>query len=246
MTHSCDTITLSRQQGVFYLPMNQSCLRKAPAPRQNRQTVDRTGLLGINMKKGSGRIPDCHPGRKHCSKGLCKSCYDVLWRKENGERIREQRRKYWHENNEACNSYHRQWKANHRDKVRERARIYREGNSESLLEKHRKYNMENKDAINEKSRQYASLNPEKIIDQGLKQRYYITLKDYSDLFQKQNGVCAICGTPGGKKRLCVDHDHQTGKVRGLLCDNCNVGIGRLKDNSELCHRASLYLAEHSS
>jgi len=58
--------------------------------------------------------------------------------------------------------------------------------------------------------------------------------------------CAICGNPGGKKRLCVDHDHVTGKIRGILCDNCNVGIGRLKDDIGLLYRAIDYLEEYKN
>ena len=70
----------------------------------------------------------------------------------------------------------------------------------------------------------------------LKKRYNITLEDYDQMFAEQNGVCAICKLPEtsenqyGIKRLSVDHDHQTGRVRGLLCYNCNHMLGFAKDN----------------
>ena len=59
----------------------------------------------------------------------------------------------------------------------------------------------------------------------------------------QGGCCAICGTSdtGKRKAFAVDHNHDTGKIRGLLCSNCNTGIGNLRDNVELLERAIDYL-----
>lgn len=55
--------------------------------------------------------------------------------------------------------------------------------------------------------------------------YGMTEADYQQLFDKQCGVCAICGRPPHRRRLAVDHDHKTGSVRGLLCDACNRHVG---------------------
>ena len=76
-------------------------------------------------------------------------------------------------------------------------------------------------------------------------RYYgITLEEYEILLTKQNNSCAICNAPTGSngKRLSVDHNHQTGEVRGLLCDDCNIGLGKFKDNSNLLAIAINYLS----
>ncbi len=66
----------------------------------------------------------------------------------------------------------------------------------------------------------------------LKRKYDITLDDYNKLFSNQKGACAICSVHQTKLRrpLDVDHDHVTGLVRGLLCSNCNTGLGLFKDN----------------
>lgn len=56
----------------------------------------------------------------------------------------------------------------------------------------------------------------------------------------QGGVCAICECPD-KKRLSVDHDHQTGKIRGLLCANCNLALGNFKDDPDRLAKAIVYL-----
>jgi hypothetical protein len=64
-------------------------------------------------------------------------------------------------------------------------------------------------------------------------RYGITLKQYEILLEAQNGVCAICRRPPGKYRLCVDHDHVTGRVRGLLCQTCNRWLGYVEIGDRL-------------
>lgn len=67
--------------------------------------------------------------------------------------------------------------------------------------------------------------------------------EYDRLLTTQNGQCAICGisSSDGKQRLCVDHDHATGRVRGLLCFHCNVMLGHAKDKTEILLGAAKYL-----
>ena len=59
----------------------------------------------------------------------------------------------------------------------------------------------------------------------LKSKYDMTLEDYDRLFEAQYGCCAICGWEAHNVRLAVDHDHETGKVRALLCNACNTTVG---------------------
>jgi hypothetical protein len=86
----------------------------------------------------------------------------------------------------------------------------------------------------------------------LKRKYGIGLAEYSQMFMAQGGKCAICGSDYGghrnaeQKALAVDHDHKTGKVRGLLCEPCNQGIGKLKDDYKILRQAADYLEKHSS
>lgn len=86
-------------------------------------------------------------------------------------------------------------------------------------------------------------------DWHLQKTYGITLDEYYQMLDEQDGTCAICDAlppTGRKKYLAVDHDHQTGKVRGLLCDNCNRAIGLLKDDAEVLNKASQYLIKHTN
>ena len=73
--------------------------------------------------------------------------------------------------------------------------------------------------------------------------YGVTLEQWNEMFQAQGGRCAICGTHqcSTKKSFSVDHCHKTGKVRGLLCQNCNTALGKFKDDEELLHSAIRYL-----
>ena len=76
--------------------------------------------------------------------------------------------------------------------------------------------------------------------------YGLTLGDYAVLLEEQNYSCKICETkePKGQSkdgRFYVDHNHNTGEVRGLLCNDCNTALGLLKDSPELVKKAGLYL-----
>jgi len=78
---------------------------------------------------------------------------------------------------------------------------------------------------------------------GLQRNYGITPAQYDAMFVAQKGLCAICESAdrAGKRRLCVDHDHDTGKVRGLLCSRCNTAIGLLQHSSIYLNKARKYL-----
>ena len=73
-----------------------------------------------------------------------------------------------------------------------------------------------------------------------------TLAELEKVYDANNGLCAICGSPPGKRKLQLDHCHASGKLRGLLCHSCNVGLGSFKDDKEVMLRAIRYLEEHST
>ena len=79
----------------------------------------------------------------------------------------------------------------------------------------------------------------------LKKLYGITPEQYKDLLARQDGKCAICESAHvhrrGMNNFAIDHDHQSGIVRALLCHNCNRGLGHFKDSPELLVKAVLYL-----
>lgn len=78
----------------------------------------------------------------------------------------------------------------------------------------------------------------------LKRKYGITPDQHATMLSKQNGKCAICGQDGNGRSLHVDHCHTTGRVRGMLCNTCNVGLGSFNDNPMLLALAIQYLSKH--
>ena len=72
--------------------------------------------------------------------------------------------------------------------------------------------------------------------------------DFDRMFRLQKGICKICGEHQSKLKITlhVDHDHKTGKVRGLLCGNCNSGIGLLHDDNQLLYRAYEYISKNGA
>ncbi len=110
--------------------------------------------------------------------------------------------------------------------------------------------------VREQRRQYAAdlyaNNRDSHRSARLKSKFGITLDEYRDMEEQQEACCKICGKHKSKNsvtksgqvmELAVDHCHETGKVRGLLCTNCNRGLGRFKDNPEFLRNAADYLEQ---
>lgn len=85
----------------------------------------------------------------------------------------------------------------------------------------------------------------------MRHRYGLTLADYDTMLEAQDGVCAICRKPetrdhgNGPVRLAVDHNHDTGEVRKLLCSRCNTGIAKFNEDVALLLAAAQYVLEFS-
>lgn len=139
---------------------------------------------------------------------------------------------------------------------------YFEKNRDILVEKMRTYYTENREKMNQQSREYYQRNKDEILAKktedrelhtysGWKRRlskYGISEEEYYDLLEIQGGGCAICGSTDSrviegraKDALSVDHCHTSGKVRGILCNKCNLGIGLLGDDLESLEKAYTYL-----
>ena len=72
-----------------------------------------------------------------------------------------------------------------------------------------------------------------------------TLSELDSIYASHAGRCDICGQEPSKRKLVLDHCHETGKLRGLLCGNCNKGLGFFKDNAAILELAIRYLQHHS-
>lgn len=97
-------------------------------------------------------------------------------------------------------------------------------------------------------KKYRDIHPEKFAKYEIKKKYGLADDEYQKMFNDQNSVCAICknsetriGTNNAVMNLAVDHCHKTGKIRGLLCANCNTSLGGFKDDINLLQSAIRYL-----
>lgn len=107
------------------------------------------------------------------------------------------------------------------------ARIYYENNKEGILAKQRLATRK-------------LTKPWKRTD--LKRKFNISLEDYNALVEQQNNKCATCGNTSVQS-LAVDHDHKTGRIRGLLCRKCNLALGMINDNISILTHMIAYLGE---
>ncbi len=112
------------------------------------------------------------------------------------------------------------------------------------------YSYECKDCTIKRTVQYNKDNSASVRSQYLKRQYGLTFEEFDAMLSSQENACAICGTKqpsknrGRTRRFHVDHDHKTGKVRGLLCKSCNIALGEIEDNIHTLKSMIQYLESH--
>lgn len=108
--------------------------------------------------------------------------------------------------------------------------------------KSRIWHHQNRDRALARQKKYRDENPDKVRATQRKSRYGVTQEQYDNLLIEQAYCCAICVLPPRKGRpLSVDHCHTTGKIRGLLCNKCNLTLGRFGDDLAGIMRVAAYL-----
>jgi hypothetical protein len=141
-------------------------------------------------------------------------------------------------------AYMREYYQSHKDKwAKGRTPEQRERYNAKRREQY-KDDAELRERIKGQVKEWQAANPRKRHGQRLR-KYGITVEEYDRILERQGGGCAICGRKdaGDSRRTTfhVDHCHTTGKVRGLLCSNCNTGVGKFEDDPERLERAAMYL-----
>lgn len=93
---------------------------------------------------------------------------------------------------------------------------------------------------------WRAANPGRSQRVNVEKKYGISPEQYDAMFARQNGGCAVCGAPPGRRRLAVDHNHATGVVRGLLCSSCNTALGSLRDDPFLIRSLAVYVESRAA
>jgi hypothetical protein len=142
--------------------------------------------------------------------------------------------------------YAKDYRQNHLDKIK----IWLKDNKEKIKRQAKEHYLKNKETIDKRNRLWKKNNKNKIKNRYLITNYNISFNEYNKLFESQNGVCAICNKPetfrGNNKKikfLAVDHNHQSGKVRGLLCMKCNILLGNCEENIIILQKTIEYLKQ---
>lgn len=108
------------------------------------------------------------------------------------------------------------------------------------------YKKKNPDSVKVTRKKEYKKNVKRYIDANYKKKYGISLIDFEEMKKKQNNLCEICkNTNPSKRRFHIDHCHKTGKIRDLLCHNCNRLLGGAQDNVEILWKAIDYLKKHN-
>lgn len=145
------------------------------------------------------------------------------------------------------------------DSVKAAEKAYREANKERIRDWRRSYDKSRKGQNAERQRRWVAKDRERAkrshYNSYLKKNFGIDIQQYEALLASQGGVCGCCGRSpeqnvkdpkGMPRRLGVDHDHETGAIRGILCHACNASIGQLGDTLDGLRRAVAYLERSQS
>jgi hypothetical protein len=175
-------------------------------------------------------------------------------------------KKYREANKDAIVARQREWNDENRERVRGYKQAWAERNPGSKREyaarpevkvrqqeRGRAHYEANKDKVKAQAKAWREANPERKRGADwaghLRRSYGITLEQYDQMLRDQDGKCAICQRPeaesaGGK--LAVDHMHCSGRVRSLLCRQCNSAIGMLREDPDIIYAAAQYVRKHQS
>jgi len=153
-------------------------------------------------------------------------------------------KEYYIENKEAICDRVKTYQEDNREKRLAQQKEYREKNKKAINQ----YYENNKEQINSKSKEWHENNKEKVAAQNRKKKYGLSSETYNKMLEEQNNECKICLTSFTTLEtlaIHVDHCHTTNKVRGILCRNCNAGLGHFKDNTKTLTKAINYLQENT-
>ena len=175
-----------------------------------------------------------------------KRAYDRAYRVANREKRRSYNRAWNAANPEKNRASNRAWYASNPEKARENSRAWRAENREKQIayKRARRLTNQENDRAARRSRYAANREKYRVAQRAydLVHCYQMTTEEYATLLVAQGGVCAICGGVQKTGRcLEVDHAHDTGRVRGLLCGRCNRALGFLNDSPTLLEKARFYL-----
>ena len=161
------------------------------------------------------------------------------YREAHPEKIKQRNREQYEKKRQERISYARSYYEKNKEKIKEQDKKRYEQNKELQAEKYKNFRKQNPDFVRERNKGYY-----------FKKKYGITTQQLAEMWASQDGKCGNTGCMDvlvrGKAGFAVDHCHQTGKIRGLLCMRCNVSLGNVKDNTTKLFGLIKYLKHHGT
>ena len=138
--------------------------------------------------------------------------------------------------------YQKQYCIDNKEKKKKARQEWYKANQERVDNKSKQWRKDNPDKMLGYTKKYNKSSTEKRRRSTIKYRYGLSYEDWQKIWDNQNGQCIICEKPFiSPSDACVDHNHKTGEVRGLLCHRCNCGIGYLNDDPKIMAKAIEYV-----
>lgn len=169
-----------------------------------------------------------------------KRLYNREYYKKNKEKIRRWVKRYHRKNKEKINRRVKRYYKKNKEKIGRQVKRYYAKNKEKYARRNKRYRIKHKEKLNRHSKRYYAKNKEKLRDLQYRRHYGISTAEVKRLQKLQKNKCAICARRFSETPY-VDHDHKTGKVRGLLCRFCNTGLGMFQDSCQSLKTAITYL-----
>ena len=158
---------------------------------------------------------DICKNREAKTKGLCKKCYN--------------------------REYARKWRSKNSEYYKQYCKSRYDANAETMRDKSKSYRLKNPQKVKDSQHKWYLKNEEKVWEYNINKHYGISKNDYIKLLELQGNRCIICEQKC-EDRLSIDHDHDTYKIRGLVCNRCNLLIGYIENTDiNLIKRVIKYL-----
>lgn len=158
------------------------------------------------------------------------------------EEIRIRRQAYYRSHAAEIKAWQKKHREEHREEVSARKKAYHKANRETIRARQRAHYWTHREELKAKARAYRTANKEKILSLRKFREHGLSATELDALFNGQNKKCAICGTTQFNGwGPTIDHDHTTGRIRGILCSTCNTMLGHAKDSIFILKSAIQYL-----
>lgn len=185
--------------------------------------------------------------------------YYKQWREKNKEKLKIKKKEYAEKNKNKIKEILRNYYLSNKERLKKLSKEYKEKNRKKINENTKRWRAKTKEIRSEynkklyylhkeKHREYRMKNKQRSREYHYFYKYKITMDQYNNILYHQNNKCGICLidlTILPRKHVHLDHCHETGKIRGILCNKCNSILGLAYDNPFILINASIYLNEYS-